>query len=217
MAAGIPSRRGGRKRPTAGRESKYPDLKYDGPMRTSAATALGVMCCLCAAGVGGCLKRTISITSEPAGALVWLNDVEVGRTPTEVDFTYFGVYDVRLDLAGHEPIITQRDAKAPAHEYPGLDLFAEMYPGTIETVIRWHFDLAPSPESALAPEQVQEDLLARARRLRVQATGVGAGGWVSPVQAGGAETPTGEAGTPTTVDPAGTERTTTAPAPTTPP
>lgn len=191
-------------------------------MRTSAATALAVMCCTCGVGAGGCLKRTISITSEPAGALVWLNDVEVGRTPTQVDFTYFGVYDVRLDLAGYEPIITQRDAKAPVHEYPGIDLFAEIYPGTIETNIRWHFDLTPSPEATLPPEQVQSELLGRARRLRVQTTGVGPGGWVSPVQADGAEGADdaalmGEAGTPTTVEPAGTDLTTTPPAPTTPP
>jgi hypothetical protein len=45
----------------------------------------------------GCVERTISITSEPRGALVYLNDEEVGRTPVSVPFTYYGVYDVRLE------------------------------------------------------------------------------------------------------------------------
>ena len=30
---------------------------------------------------GGCLERTIKVTTEPEGAVVWINDVEVGRTP----------------------------------------------------------------------------------------------------------------------------------------
>lgn len=187
-------------------------------MRRAAKIALAASVCLWAGLGAGCLKRTITITSEPAGALVWLNDVEVGRTPTQVDFTYFGVYDVRLDLEGYEPIIARRDAKAPLHEYPGIDLLAEMYPGSIETNIRWHFDLMPSPEASLPPEQVQSELLMRAQRLRVQATGLGPGEGKAPVQeAESAEPPTGEAGTPTTVEPGETDRTTTLPAPTTPP
>ncbi|MFB3120043.1 MAG: PEGA domain-containing protein [Stenotrophomonas maltophilia] len=40
------------------------------------------------------------ITSEPPGALVWLNDREIGRTPVDVDFEFYGRYDVRLHLPG---------------------------------------------------------------------------------------------------------------------
>jgi hypothetical protein len=54
-------------------------------------TALG------STGLLGCVERTISITSEPEGALVYLNDEEVGRTPVSVPFTFYGVYDVRLE------------------------------------------------------------------------------------------------------------------------
>ncbi len=45
---------------------------------------------------GGCVERTIHITSDPSGALVHLNDEEVGRTPVTVPFTFYGVYSVRL-------------------------------------------------------------------------------------------------------------------------
>lgn len=45
----------------------------------------------------GCIERTITITSEPSGSLVHLNDEEVGRTPLTVPFTFYGVYDVRLE------------------------------------------------------------------------------------------------------------------------
>ena len=54
----------------------------------------------------GCVRRTISIVSNPPGALVWLNDREVGRTPIEVEFLYYGTYDVRIVKDGYEPLIT---------------------------------------------------------------------------------------------------------------
>ena len=50
---------------------------------------------------GGCLERTVTITSDPEGALVTLNDQQIGRTPVETGFRYFGVYDVRLELEGY--------------------------------------------------------------------------------------------------------------------
>ena len=49
----------------------------------------------------GCVKRTISISSNPSGALVWVNDREVGRTPVEFEFLYYGEYDLRLERDGY--------------------------------------------------------------------------------------------------------------------
>lgn len=107
----------------------------------------------------GCVQRTIEITSEPTGAQVYLNDVEVGRTPLEVGFTYFGTYDVRLRKDGYEPLITSAKTDAPMHEWPGFDLVAMAWPDTKETRIRWHF--------AMEPSDVDEDaLLERARAFR---------------------------------------------------
>lgn len=51
--------------------------------------------------LAGCIERTITVTSKPAGALVYLNDEEIGRTPVTVPFTFYGVYDVRLE---HESV-----------------------------------------------------------------------------------------------------------------
>src|SRR6185369_14341466 len=95
---------------------------------------------LCA---GGCLKRTISVTTEPPGALVWINDVEVGRTPLETDFTYYGDYDVRVRREGYEPIVTHAKANTPIQEMPGIDLMAEAAPVRFHNVVRWHWDLTP--------------------------------------------------------------------------
>lgn len=50
--------------------------------------------------LAGCVQRVISITSQPSGALVYLNDEEVGRTPVSVPHLFYGVYDVRLEHRG---------------------------------------------------------------------------------------------------------------------
>ncbi|MCW5766306.1 MAG: PEGA domain-containing protein [Phycisphaeraceae bacterium] len=120
------------------------------------------------AGLGllaGCTSRVIEVTSEPAGALVWLNDVEVGRTPCEVQFKYYGVYDVRLRREGYEPVTTSRRAEAPPHEWVGLDLLASPLP--ITDRVAWHFVLTPVAESADRPA-AERDLLERARQMRGQ-------------------------------------------------
>ncbi len=123
---------------------------------------------LIAASCGGCLKRTISVTTEPPGALVWINDVEVGRTPLETDFTFYGKYDVRVRREGYEPIVTSAKAKTPVQELPGVDLLAEAAPVQMHNVVRWHWNLVPLAEQSQSKEQAEKDLLARANDLRGQ-------------------------------------------------
>lgn len=128
---------------------------------------------LAAAALAGCSERRIRVTSEPPGALVWLNDREIGRTPVETGFTFHGDYDVRLELPGFEPIHTERRAKAPVHEYPGIDLVAMALPMKFENTIEWHFDLEPSLERSQSAEAFEEALVDRAEVLRQWAiTGV---------------------------------------------
>lgn len=129
-------------------------------VRATAAGVLGVMA------LTGCVERRISITSEPPGALVRLNDVDVGRTPLETNFKYHGTYDVQLELEGYETQMTARDADAPWWEYPPFDLAAEMLPLRLDNTIRWHFEMEPVPESVLEPEVFEGELLERARELR---------------------------------------------------
>ena len=110
----------------------------------------------------GCVQRTISITSEPAGALVYLNDEEVGRTPVDVPFTWYGTYDVRLERRGYEPLWTTGVAKQPWWENPGPDLLAEALPGA-ESRVTWHYEL----EAETPAEDVDAAaLVERARRLQ---------------------------------------------------
>jgi len=115
-----------------------------------------------------CVQRKIRVTSTPPGARVILNDQEIGVTPVDTRFTFYGGYDVQLLLDGYEPVHELRQARAPLHEYPGIDLVATAIPADIETTIEWHFDLLPIPEST-DPDAAREDLLDRAADLRRQA------------------------------------------------
>jgi len=119
-------------------------------------------------GLTGCLERTIVVTSEPEGAVVYLNDREIGRTPVETDFRFFGAYDVRLHLEGYEPLVTSREAEAPVYEWPGIDLLAEAVPATIATRLEWHFQLTPLPELQPGADKaaLRTGLLERAEEAR---------------------------------------------------
>lgn len=107
----------------------------------------------------GCVKQRISISSNPNGALVWVNDREVGRTPVEFEFLYYGEYDLRLEKEGYEPIMTTRWAKTPVWELPVVDLFAEVIAPNRESIVYWDFELEPRNDNAAL-------LLYRANRLR---------------------------------------------------
>jgi hypothetical protein len=123
---------------------------------------------------GGCAERRLSITSEPAGATVWVNDVEVGRTPVEANFTHYGMYDVRLRLDGYEPIATSAEAKAPWYEFVGADLITEAVPfggldgsgGGVMTRVAWNFAMRPALERTGDRAAFEADLLERAKALK---------------------------------------------------
>jgi len=118
--------------------------------------------------VTGCVERRIRVTSTPPGARVVINDQEIGRTPVETRFTFYGGYDVQLIKPGFEHIHELRKAKAPLHELPVIDLAATAAPADISHTIEWHFDLIPVAESS-DPEGARNDLLERAANMREQA------------------------------------------------
>lgn len=121
-----------------------------------------------AATLPACAERRIRVTSEPAGARVWLNDEEIGRTPCEALFTFYGKYDLRLERDGFEPYHAGHRAWAPLHEYPGPDLVAAAVPADIRHTVKWHVVLTPTPESTLAPDAVRTQLIDRAAQTREQ-------------------------------------------------
>ena len=113
-----------------------------------------------AMGLCGCLERDITVTSEPAGALVYLNDVEVGRTPLTVPFTWYGDYDVQVRLDGCQTLATHAKINAPIQETPPFDLFAELSPVTYTDHRYLYYKLQP----LVLP--TDDELKARAQKLQ---------------------------------------------------
>jgi hypothetical protein len=128
---------------------------------------------------GGCVRRTIRITSDPPGALVYLNHQEIGRTPVEVGFHHYGEYDVRLVHSDFEPIVTHEKASPPLWDAMPLDLVAEAMPGEPHSQVHWHYILAPK-------DNARDDVLARARELRERLiageAGVAGSGTATPAE-----------------------------------
>lgn len=132
-------------------------LRYNLPMPRRMIWCLLVLCLMST----GCVRRTISIVTEPPGALVWLNDREVGRTPIEVEFLYYGTYDVRIVKDGYEPLITSGKADAPLWDIVGIDLAAELLPLDLHSRVEWTYQLEPLTYD-------ESGLIQRARDLRTQ-------------------------------------------------
>jgi hypothetical protein len=88
--------------------------------------------CFGAAALAGCVEREMKITSEPTGALVFVSDREVGRTPVTLPFTWYGDYEVLLRLEGHQTLRANAPINPPWYEVPPLDLFSQMAPWTYQ-------------------------------------------------------------------------------------
>ncbi len=92
----------------------------------------------------GCVERRLTINTEPQGAMVVLNDQEIGTSPVTVSFNWYGDYWVRLSKNGYAALDTHRNLKAPLHDYLPFDFIAEiLYPGRIVDAYEWTFALTP--------------------------------------------------------------------------
>lgn len=107
----------------------------------------GVMGCA----LTGCVEQTLSVDSNPPGAIVYLNDQEVGRTPFETNFKWYGTYDVTLRKEGYTTLKTQAKVIAPAWNWIPLDLFAALWPTTFMDKHDLQFTLKPLSETEVDP------------------------------------------------------------------
>lgn len=125
----------------------------------------------CVSVVPGCVERKITFGSAPAGAIVTLNDEEVGRTPCSVPFLWYGDYDVKLRLAKnvgteespeikHYYLHTHQRAHAPWFQWLGVDLVTELLPVKFKDEKYWAFTI---PE---VKEPAEGDLIERARATK---------------------------------------------------
>jgi len=109
----------------------------------------------------GCVQRRMTIRSNPPGALVYVDDYEIGVTPVSHTFTYYGQRKIRLVKDGYETLTVMQNIRPPWYQYPVADFFAEnLWPGEIRDERELTFNLAP--QVIVPPDQ----LLGRAEELR---------------------------------------------------
>jgi hypothetical protein len=113
------------------------------------------------AGGAGCVQRRLTIRSNPPGALVYVDDYQVGTTPVSTDFIYYGNRKVRLVKSGYETLTVIQPIPAPWYQYPVIDFVSEnLVPGEIRDERVVEYQLQPQ---IIVPSQ---QLLGRAENLR---------------------------------------------------
>jgi hypothetical protein len=113
--------------------------------------------------LSGCVERRLTINTEPQGAIVVLNDEEIGTSPVTTSFEWYGDYNVRISKEGFETLKTHRELKRPWYDYFPFDFFAQIVnPKRIVDSYQWSFTLAPQTQ----PDR--DELIRDAQKLKKQ-------------------------------------------------
>ncbi|NCY03200.1 MAG: PEGA domain-containing protein [Planctomycetia bacterium] len=64
----------------------------------------------------GCVQRRMTIRSNPPGALVYVDDYQIGTTPVSTDFIYYGTRKIRLVKDGYETLTVRQPFPIPWYE-----------------------------------------------------------------------------------------------------
>lgn len=112
----------------------------------------------------GCLHRRLMVRSDPPGAVVFVDDYEIGTTPVSHDFTYYGTRKIRLVKDGYETLTVLQPIPPPWYEWPPIDFFSENFvPGEIRDYHTLSYRLTPQ---VVVPV---DELRQRAEQLRQDA------------------------------------------------
>lgn len=119
----------------------------------------------------------MTIRSQPAGALVYVDDYEIGTTPVSTNFTYYGTRKIRLVKDGYETLTALQPMPTPWYQVPPLDFFSEhLTPGAVKDRRDFCYQLKPQ---VMVPSQ---QLLQRAEGLRAQTRPAGGVVGGAPIQ-----------------------------------
>ncbi len=113
--------------------------------------------------LSGCVERKLTINTEPQGALIILNDEEIGTSPVTVSFEWYSDYWVRISKDGYESLNTHRPLKGPWYDNLPFDFFAQIIsPDRIVDSYEWTFPLEPKKQIS------REELIQAAEKLEKQ-------------------------------------------------
>jgi hypothetical protein len=110
----------------------------------------------------GCVRRRLTVRSNPPGAVVYVDDQRVGHTPVSTEFTYYGTRKIRLVKDGYETVSTLQTLDPPWYEIPPVDFVSENLIGR-ELRDERVLDFQLQPQRLVSTQE----LLTRANNLRV--------------------------------------------------
>jgi hypothetical protein len=110
--------------------------------------------------VTGCVRRSLTIRTDPPGALVYVNDQLKGKSPVTYDFMWYGWHRVMIRKEGYERLEDRRLLRSPFYLWIPLDLAAELLPIPIRDRRAWSYELHPTAVlPAPAPPDVSSPIL----------------------------------------------------------
>lgn len=108
----------------------------------------------------GCVRRRLTVRTNPPGALVFIDGQEIGRTPVATPFTYYGTRKFRIVKDGYETISVNQPFPSPCYQLPPLDFVSEnLVPNEIRDERVVDFELVPKTISATSDVLTQADQL----------------------------------------------------------
>jgi PEGA domain len=142
------------------------------------------------------VRRRLNVNSNPQGALVYVDNQQIGTTPCSVDFTYYGTREIRLIKPGFETLTVNQPIPTPWYQYTPIDFVAEnLVTMKIRDNRTVNYNLAPQ---LVVPTQ---ELIGRANQLRQDTLQYGAApiGTTLPINTG--PVPVGAPGPPVVLPP----------------
>ncbi|HLF93758.1 MAG TPA: PEGA domain-containing protein [Planctomycetota bacterium] len=115
---------------------------------------------------GGCVERFIYVKSDPPGATVTLDDQELGKTPLEIPYTWYGKRILAVELKGRVPVRETIALNPPWWQYFPLDFITDvLFPFTLTDRAEFAYVLE---EPAFSDRELEE-VKKRAAELREKA------------------------------------------------
>ena len=109
----------------------------------------------------GCVQRRFTVRTNPPGALVYIDDQEIGYTPVSTPFTYYGTRKIQLIKDGYETLTVKQTFNPPWYQIPPFDFVSDnFWPQEIRDERVVDFELIP--QQVVPTEKLRE----RAENLR---------------------------------------------------
>jgi hypothetical protein len=111
----------------------------------------------------GCVRRRMTVRTNPPGATVSVDNQLIGTAPAASPFVYYGTREIRVEKDGYRTETLKTQINPPWYQYPGLDFITEsLWPWEIRDERIIDVELVPQ---VLEPT---EQVLGRADQLRSQ-------------------------------------------------